>query len=86
MRRVEYRVERIPVNPREPRLLPLVERLTELGRQGWHVAGADLAVHPGREQEPFTVLLEREVDHGHRPEADGGMRDAQPVDDRVASR
>jgi hypothetical protein len=61
MGQVEYRIERIPLSTREPRLLPLVERLTELGRHGWHVAGIDLAAHAADDREPLTVLLEREA-------------------------
>lgn len=59
---VEYRIERIPLNRDEPRLLQVVERLAELGRQGWHVAGIDLTPRPPREGGPATVLLERELE------------------------
>jgi hypothetical protein len=62
LRRVEYRIERIPPRGGERRLVQVVGRLAELGRRGWHVAAADLATHPGHEDEPVTVLLEREVD------------------------
>ena len=62
MTRVEYRIERIPLDRDEPRLLQLVERLAELGRQGWHVASCDLTPHPSFEKGPVTVLLERELD------------------------
>ena len=62
MTRVEYRIERIPVSKDEPRLLQLVERLAELGRQGWHVASIDLTPHPSFEDGPVTVLLERELE------------------------
>ncbi len=61
MTRVEYRIERIPLNRDEPRLLQLVERLAELGRQGWHVASADLTLPPPQKG-PVTVLLERELE------------------------
>jgi hypothetical protein len=61
MPRVEYRIESIPLNRDEPRLLGLVERLAELGRQGWHVASVDLTPHPSFEAGPVTVLLEREL-------------------------
>jgi hypothetical protein len=64
MNRVEYRIEQIPLNREEPRTLQLVERLAELGRQGWHVASIDLTPHPSYEQGPVTVLLERELDGG----------------------
>jgi hypothetical protein len=62
MTRVEYRIERVPLCQEEPRLLQLVERLAELGRQGWHVASVDLTPHPSFEDGPVTVLLERETD------------------------
>ena len=62
MARVEYRIERIPLNGDEPRLPQLVERLAELGRQGWHVASVDLTPHPSFEDGPVTVLLERELE------------------------
>ena len=61
MTRFEYRIERVPLNREEPRLLQLVERLAELGRQGWRVASVDLEPHPSYGAEPVTVLLEREL-------------------------
>jgi hypothetical protein len=67
MGRTEFRIERIPVSAGEPRLLPLLERLSELGREGWHVAGIDLAGHAAEDREPLTVLLEREVGSKHPP-------------------
>jgi hypothetical protein len=60
--RVDYRIETIPLNRDEPRLLQVVERLAELGRQGWHVASADLTPHASFEEGPLTVLLEREIE------------------------
>jgi len=60
MGHVEFRIERVPLNRSEPRLLLLVERLAELGRVGWHVASVDLSRRPD-DDEPITVLLEREV-------------------------
>lgn len=78
MRRVEYRIERIPVNREEPRLLQVVERLTELGRKGWHVASADLARRPDQEREPVTVLLEREIEGEDPSDATGGTRTRIP--------
>jgi hypothetical protein len=80
MRRVEYRIERIPLNRAEPHQLQLVERLAQLGRQGWHVASAELTPRPDHEREPLTVLLERDVDEGHRPRRDGssGTRNTEP--------
>ncbi len=64
MTRVEYRIERIPLSHAEPRLLQLVERLAELGRQGWHVASVDLAACAAVEDGPVTVLLERDLHRG----------------------
>ncbi len=47
VRRVEYRIERMPFKEHpEAHLAELVERLTELGKQGWSVASADLTHHP----------------------------------------
>jgi hypothetical protein len=62
MNQVEYRIERVPVNKDAPRLLQLVERLAELGRQGWHVASIDLTPHPSFEDGPVTVLLQRDLE------------------------
>jgi superfamily II RNA helicase len=62
MNRVEYRLEQIPLNRDEPRLLHVVERLAELGRQGWHVASADLNPHASFQEGPLVVLLEREAE------------------------
>jgi hypothetical protein len=68
MRRVEYRIERIPLSGVGPGRLQLVERLAQLGRHGWHVASAELTPHPDHEQEPVTVLLERELDESVAPD------------------
>ncbi len=65
---VEYRVEHISVRRKEPQLLGLVERLAELGRQGWHVASVDLTLHPAYEEGPITVLLERELEKPEAPQ------------------
>lgn len=62
MTRFEYRIESIPLNREEPRMLQLVERLAELGRQGWHVSSVDLTPHPSYEEGPVTVLLDRELE------------------------
>jgi hypothetical protein len=59
---VEYRIERLPVSDNhESRLLQLVERLNELGSQGWRVASVDLTPHPAFREAPLPVLLEREA-------------------------
>ena len=62
MNRVEFRIEQVPLNRDGPPTLHLVERLAELGRQGWHVASADLTPHPSDREGRVTVLLERELD------------------------
>ncbi len=67
MHRVEYRIEQIPLNRDGSRLLQLVERLDELGRQGWHVGSVDLTPHAAYEEGPLTVLLEREGDGAAPP-------------------
>jgi hypothetical protein len=65
MKRTEYRIERLPIeDDHETRLIQLVERLNELGRQGWHVASVDLTPHPAFQSAPAPVLLEREVEAG----------------------
>ncbi len=58
---IEYRVESIALGNGAPRMLRLVERLAELGRQGWHVASIDLTPHPSYDEGPLVVLLEREA-------------------------
>jgi hypothetical protein len=62
MKRMEYRVERLPLDEDQgTRILQLVERLNELGAQGWQVASVDLMPHPAFQSSPVPVLLEREV-------------------------
>jgi len=67
IKRVEYRVERMPFHEHpEEHISGLLERLTELGKQGWHVASVDLTYHPSYSPaaQPgvaLPVLLEREV-------------------------
>ncbi len=66
-RRVEYRIERMPFQEHpEAHLSELLDRLTELGKQGWRVASADLTHHPSyspaaQPSIPLPVLLERDV-------------------------
>jgi hypothetical protein len=66
-KRVEYRVERMPFAEHpEKHLSELLERLNELGSQGWHVVSVDLTYHPSyspaaQPNLPLPVLLEREV-------------------------
>ena len=67
MRKVEYRLEEIPLGPHgETDVMSLTERLNELGRDGWEVASLDLTYHPSyspaaQPRHPVPVLLEREV-------------------------
>jgi hypothetical protein len=67
VRPVEYRIERMPFQQHpEAHLSELVERLTELGAQGWCVASVDLTHHPSyspaaQPSTPLPVLLQREA-------------------------
>lgn len=67
MKRVEYRVERMPFQEHpEAHISELLARLTELGKQGWHVVSVDLTNHPSYSPaaQPgvaLPVLLEREI-------------------------
>ena len=66
-RPVEYRIERMPFQEHpEAHLSELLERITELGKQGWCVASVDLTHHPSyspaaQPSTPLPVLLEREM-------------------------
>jgi hypothetical protein len=66
-RRVEYRIERMPFQQHpETHLSELLDRLTELGKQGWRVVSVDLTHHPSysvaaQPAVPLPVLLEREL-------------------------
>jgi hypothetical protein len=66
-RPVEYRIERMPFQEHpELHLSDLLDRLTELGKQGWNVACVDLTHHPSysvaaQPSTPLPVLLERET-------------------------
>jgi hypothetical protein len=66
-RPVEYRIERMPFQEHpETHLSELLERLTELGKNGWFVASVDLTRHPSyspaaQPSVPLSVLLEREL-------------------------
>ena len=65
--RIEYRVERIPFTAHpEEHLAELVERLNELGRDGWRAIGIELKDQglyypPEQLAPPRPVLLMREV-------------------------
>ena len=66
-RPVEYRIERMPFQDHpEKHLSELLDRVTELGKQGWCVVSVDLTHHPSyspaaQPGTPLPVLLEREV-------------------------
>jgi hypothetical protein len=68
MKRFEYRVEQMPFQERpDQHITELVERLTELGKQGWRPVTVDLTHHPSYSPAaqpgvPVSVLLEREVE------------------------
>ncbi len=63
--KIEYRIERIPIleHP-ETHLAELLDRLTELGKQGWRVVSVDLTHHPyyspaAQPSVQLPVLLEK---------------------------
>ncbi len=66
--RIEYRMERMPfVEHPETHLEELLNRVNELGKQGWRVVSVDLTHHPSYSPaaQPgvsLPVLLEREPD------------------------
>jgi hypothetical protein len=64
---VDHRIEQLPIleHP-ESHLAEVLDRLTELGDQGWCVASVDLTHHPSYSPAsqptiPLIVLLERAV-------------------------
>ena len=66
-RPVEYRSERMPFEEHpEAHLSELVDRLTELGKQGWRAVSVELTHHPSYSPAaqpaiPLPVLLERDL-------------------------
>ncbi len=66
-RPIEYRIERMPFQEHpEAHLSELLDRVNELGKQGWNVVSVDLTHHPSyspasQPSTPLPVLLEREV-------------------------
>jgi hypothetical protein len=66
-RPVEYRIERMPFQESPAaHLSELVNRVNELGQQGWVVASVDLTHRPSyspaaQPSAPLPVLLEREI-------------------------
>ena len=63
--RVEYRMERMPIQDHpEAHLAELLDRLNELGKQSWRVVSVDLTHHPSyspaaQPSIPLPVLLEK---------------------------
>lgn len=63
--RAEYRIERVPIQEHpEEHLAEVLDRLNELGKQGWHVVSIDLTHHPSYSPAaqpgiPLPVLLEK---------------------------
>jgi hypothetical protein len=69
---VDYRIERMPIleHP-EAHLAEVLDRLTEMGKQGWRVVSIDLTHHPSyspaaQPSVPLPVLLEKPTS-GARP-------------------
>ncbi len=66
-RPVEYRIERMPFQQHpESHLSELIDRVTELGKQGWYVVSVDLTHHPSyspaaQPSTPLPILLAREL-------------------------
>jgi hypothetical protein len=67
MKRFEYRVEQLPFSEHfDTHVKEVVERLSELGIEGWEVASVDLTWHPSyspaaQPHLPVPVLLKRET-------------------------
>lgn len=67
MKRFEYRVEQMPSYEHyEVHTKELLERLADLGNEGWEVASVDLTWHPSyspaaESHQPVPVLLKREL-------------------------
>lgn len=63
--RVEYRVERVPIQEHpEEHFAEVVDRLNELGRQSWRVVSVDLTHHPSyspaaQPSIPLPILVEK---------------------------
>ena len=62
MGRVEYKIEQVEWKDEpESRLDQLVDRLNELGKDGWRAVSADLTAHSSFAVKTLPVLLERDV-------------------------
>jgi hypothetical protein len=64
---LDYRIEQLPIREHpEAHLTDVLDRLSELGKEGWRVVSVDLTHHPSyspaaQPNTPLAVLLEREV-------------------------
>jgi hypothetical protein len=64
---LDYRIEQLPIREHpETHLTDVLDRLSELGKEGWCVASVDLTHHPSyspaaQPNTPLPVLLQREV-------------------------
>ena len=64
---VDYRIERMPIQEHpEARLADVLERLSEMGKEGWRVVSIDLTHHPSyspaaQPSTPLPILLARDV-------------------------
>ena len=86
MDQVEYRIERITTNGGGSPQAQVVERLDELGREGWRVRSADLAGHPSFASRPVTCLRAHGGHPSRRvPDRGGGVR-RSGVDGGAAAR
>jgi hypothetical protein len=62
---VDYRMERLPIRDHpEAHLAEVLDRLNEMGKQGWRVVSIDLTHHPSyspaaQPSTPLPVLLEK---------------------------
>jgi hypothetical protein len=71
-RAVDYRIERLPIQEHpETHLAEILDRLNELGKQGWRVVSIDLTHHPSyspaaQPRIPLPVLMEKPT-AGGRP-------------------
>jgi hypothetical protein len=64
---VDYRIEQLPIREHpEAHLAEVLDRLNELGKQGWRVVSVDLTHHPSyspaaQPSTPLPVLLEKPI-------------------------
>ena len=64
---VDYRIERLPIREHpETHIAEVLDRLNEMGKQGWRVVSVDLTHHPSyspaaQPSTPLPVLLARDA-------------------------